>query len=88
MKKPVDQDSPPAMKSILLAIPPEQIALFKAVIESYDNLATLRTEDPRRHHLRLWFDPALEAEVDALLDSLAPAISIRRIEAGEEGVIA
>ncbi len=66
-----------AMKSIALAIAPEQIALFKAVIESYDNLATLRTEDPRRHHLRLWFDPAMEDEVMRLLESLAPAIVVK-----------
>jgi len=65
------------MKSITLAIAPEQIALFKAVIESYDNLATLRTEDPRRHHLRLWFDPAMEDEVMRLLESLAPAIVVK-----------
>ncbi len=72
------------MKSVTLAIAPAQIALFKAIIESYDNLATLRTEDPLRHHLRLWFDPALEGEVNRLLDSLAPEFSIVRIETTDE----
>jgi len=67
------------MKTLVIAVAPARIALFKAVIESYDNLATLRTEDPRRHHLKLWFDPALEDEVNRLLDSLAPEISIRRL---------
>ena len=67
------------MKTLVIAVEPAKIALFKAVIESYDNLATLRTEDPRRHHLKLWFDPALEDEVNRLLDSLAPEISIRRL---------
>ena len=79
-----DCKSGPAMKSIALAITPEQIALFKALLESYDNLATLRTEDPQRHHLRLWFDPALESEVNQLLESLAPAIAIRKIEKNRE----
>jgi hypothetical protein len=65
-----------SMKSIILAVPPAQIAMFKAVIESYDNLATLRTEDPQRHHLKLWFDPASEDEVHRLLESLAPAIVV------------
>jgi hypothetical protein len=65
-----------SMKSIVIAIPPAQIAMFKAVIESYDNLATLRTEDPQRHHLKLWFDPASEDEVRGLLESLAPAIVV------------
>ena len=40
---------------MLIAIPPEQIVLFKSIVESYDNIATLRTEDPTRHHLRIYF---------------------------------
>ena len=71
------------MKSIVLAVAPKDIAFFKAIIESYDNLATLRTEDPRRHHLKLWFDPTLEDEINRLLESLAPTISMRRTD--EEG---
>ena len=67
------------MKSLLIAAEPAKIALLKAIIESYDNLATLRTEDPRRHHLKLWFDPALEDDLNRILDSLAPEISIRRL---------
>jgi Domain of unknown function (DUF4911) len=66
-------------QSVLLAMPPAGIARFKAIIESYDNLATLRTEDPRHHYLRLYFDPASAAELDALLDSLSADFSIRRI---------
>ncbi len=66
------------LKSIVLAMPPEKIALFKAIIESYDNLATLRTEDPRRHHLRLYFSASLAGEVEALLESLASEFQIRR----------
>jgi hypothetical protein len=65
--------------SVLLAMPPAGIARFKAIIESYDNLATLRTEDPHHHYLRLYFDPASAAEVSALLDSLSAEFSIRRI---------
>jgi hypothetical protein len=68
-----------AFQSLLLAIPPAGIARFKAIIESYDNLATMRTEDPRHHYVRLYFDAAWAAEVDALLDSLSAAFSISRI---------
>jgi hypothetical protein len=70
-----------AFQSVLLAIPPAGIARFKAIIESYDNLATMRTEDPRHHYVRLSFDAASAAEVNALLDALSAAFSIRRIEA-------
>lgn len=68
-----------AMASMLIWIPPELIALFKAIIESYDNLATLRTEDPERHYLRLYFAPESAAEISALLDSLTARFTLRRL---------
>jgi hypothetical protein len=70
---------PQAMCTLVFELPPREIVHFKAVIESYDNLATLRTEDPRRHRLKLYFAPEMAAEVNALLDSLAGTFSIRRI---------
>jgi Domain of unknown function (DUF4911) len=78
MKQSADGSS---FRSVLLAIEPAVIARFKAIVESYDNLATLRTEDPRHHYLRLYFDGVSAAEVDALLDSLSADFSIRRIGA-------
>ena len=79
-KEILDERPPAAMSTIFLAMPPERIALFKAVIESYDNLATLRTEDPRRHHLKLYFAPESAEEITLLIDSLAPQLQIRRLQ--------
>jgi len=70
------------MSTITLAMAPERIALFKAIVESYDNLATLRTEDPRQHHLKLFFAPETSMEVDALLNSLQVDFAIRRLASG------
>lgn len=67
----------PRFRSLILEVAKPDIAFFKAIIESYDNLATLRTEDPQLGHLKLWFAPELEAHVDELLASLAPMMSIR-----------
>lgn len=76
----VDGSQPPAaMATILFAIPSVQIAHFKAIIESYDNLATLRTHDPRRHHLMLYFAPAMRDEIEALLSDLAAEFEIVRL---------
>jgi hypothetical protein len=69
----------PAIDSMLIAMPPEQIVLFKSIVESYDNLATLRTEDPQLHHLKLFFAVEMEDEVRALLDALGERFSIREI---------
>jgi hypothetical protein len=74
-------DSPPPhrMGIITLTMPPERIALFKAIIESYDNLATLRTVDPQHHYLRLFFAPEMADEVEALVESLASQFAIQRL---------
>jgi hypothetical protein len=69
----------PAIASMLIAIPPEQIVLFKSIVESYDNLATLRTEDPARHHLRIYFSADSREEVEAMMASLAAQFTIERI---------
>ena len=66
-----------AFDSIVIAIPPARIAEFKAIIESYDNLATLRTEDPCRHHLRLYFASSQKDTVSQLIESLRERCQIR-----------
>jgi len=67
---------------MLIAIPPEQIVLFKSIVESYDNLATLRTEDPVRHYLRIYFSADTRDEVEAMMASLASQFAIERIGEG------
>ena len=69
----------PAINSMLIAMPPEQIVLFKSIVESYDNLATLRTEDPVKHHLRIYFSADSRDEVEAMMTSLAQQFAIERI---------
>ncbi|MGH7782210.1 MAG: DUF4911 domain-containing protein [Candidatus Binataceae bacterium] len=69
----------PKLKSILIAIAPAQIALFKSIFESYDNLATLRTEDPVRHYLRIYFGEDQATDVEQLLESLMAKFELRRL---------
>jgi len=68
----------PALESMLIAMPPEQIVLFKSIVESYDNIATLRTEDPVRHHLRIYFSSDSRDEIEALIASLSAQFQIER----------
>jgi hypothetical protein len=69
----------PSFESIVVEIPPAKIVAFKSIVESYDNLLTLRTEDPRRHHLKLYFAPEQRDTVFALLESLHDSFAIRRL---------
>jgi hypothetical protein len=75
----MSEKSAPAIESMLIAMPPEQIVLFKSIVESYDNLATLRTEDPVRHRLRIYFSADSRDEVEALMASLASQFTIERL---------
>ena len=78
----MSRDKTPSIASMLIAIPPEQIVLFKSIVESYDNLATLRTEDPARHHLRIYFSADSREEVEAMMTSLSGQFAIERIGEG------
>jgi hypothetical protein len=71
---------PGNFESLLISIRASEIVTFKSIVESYDNLATMRTEDPRRHLVRIYFAPVARAEVEALLDSLAERFSIKRVD--------
>jgi len=75
----LSENKPPAIDSMLIAIPPEQIVLIKSIVESYDNIATLRTEDPTRHHLRIYFSADSRDEVEAMMTSLAAQFEIERL---------
>jgi hypothetical protein len=69
----------PKFNTITFEMPPAKIALFKAIVESYDNLATLRTENPDFHRLRLYCAAECLDEVVALLNELTTAFSITQI---------
>ncbi len=68
------------MVSIALEIPPAEIAFFKAIVESYDNLVTLRTEDPSTHRLRMWFAEESESDIMRLFESLSGQIEVRVLD--------
>jgi hypothetical protein len=76
----VSENKEQTIASMLIAIPPEQIVLFKSIVESYDNIATLRTEDPVRHHLRIYFSADSRDEVEAMMASLGAQFAIERLE--------
>ncbi len=67
------------ISTITFEMPPARIALFKAIVESYDNLVTLRTENPEFHRLRLYCAAESLDEVVKLLDDLTVEFSITRV---------
>ena len=71
----------PSLSTITFDMPPEKIALFKAIVESYDNLVTLRTENRQTHRLCIYFDADARDEVLGLFNQLIDPFAITRVEA-------
>ena len=65
--------------SLLVSVRREQIVVFKSIVESHDNLATLRTEDSHRNILRIYFAPELEDEVEAMLAGLPKELELTKL---------
>ncbi len=65
--------------SFLVSVRREQIVVFKSIVESHDNLATLRTEDAHRNILRIYFAPELEDDVEAMLAGLPEQLELTKL---------
>ncbi|GEM_PF-3112273 len=68
------------MSTCLLHVPAPSMVLLKGIVESYDNLATLRTEDPERELLRVYFSPQMEEDVRAVLSSLSGTLKLTFVD--------
>ena len=54
----------------------EDIAYFKFIIESYEGMAVVRTQDPREAIVELMIAPGWEKDVDEVLEGLQKEIPI------------
>ena len=63
-----------ACSEIILRINPERIYFVKFILEGYDGLAIMSTVDPKQGIIKICFPEEVRAEVDHLLEDLAPSI--------------
>jgi hypothetical protein len=62
--------------SLLIQIPPREIAYLNFVFESYEGVAAVRTVDPRNGIVELMVSPHYEEETKEILKSLAEEFPI------------
>lgn len=55
------------------------IALFKFILESYDNAAVMRTVDERNSIIELLVSPGFDCEVQAVIEELRQELAIEEI---------
>ncbi len=56
--------------SIFLRLRPEDIAYFKFIIESYEGMAVVRTQDPQEAVIEVMIAPGWEKDMDEVLEGL------------------
>jgi hypothetical protein len=57
----------------------EDIAYFKFIIESYEGMAVVRTQDPHEAVVELMVAPGWEEDVDRVLEGLRKEITIESL---------
>jgi hypothetical protein len=65
--------------SLLLQIPPEQIAFLSFILESYEGVAVARTVDPLQGLVELMVSPDCQEEIREILKDLARAFPITEV---------
>ena len=63
-------------RSIYLRLRRKDIAYFKFIIESYEGMAVVRTQDPHEAIVELMVAPGWEEDVDEVLEGLRKEIPI------------
>lgn len=65
--------------SLLLQIPPQEIAYLSFIIESYEGVAVVRTIDPHAGLVELMSPPGCREDLDAILADLAREFPIQEV---------
>ena len=70
--------------SLLIQIPPHEIAYLNFVFESYEGVAAVRTVDPQNGIVELMVPPHYQEETKEILKSLAEEFPIQELAANRE----
>ena len=65
--------------SLIIQIPPQEIAYLSFIIESYEGVAVVRTIDPRAGLVELMVSPHFQVEMDAILLDLAREFPVQNV---------
>lgn len=69
--------------SVVVKVPPREIAYFNFLLESYEGLASVSTIDPREGILELHVPPELLDDLGEFLKGLKGEMPLQKLEASE-----
>lgn len=72
---------PPVRESaaLYLRLPAEQTALFRFLLEAYENVAYFTVLDRKQALIKLVFSPHMRAQADAALADIARSVRLERL---------
>jgi hypothetical protein len=70
--------------SLILQIPPREIAYLTFILESYEGVAAIRTIDPREGIVELMVSPSYQEETREILKDLAEEFPIEEVVGKKE----
>jgi hypothetical protein len=76
-KTKIDKTPPMDTISLLLQIPPQEIAFLSFILESYEGVAIVRTVDPHQGLVELMVSPDYQEEIKEILKDLAQEFPIK-----------
>ena len=65
--------------SLIIQIPPQEIAYLSFVLESYEGIVIARTLDPKKGLVELMVSPHFQVEMDAILLDLAREFPVKNV---------
>ena len=71
--------------SLLIQIPPQEIAYLSFVLESYEGIVIARTLDPKKGLVELMISPHFQVEMDAILLDLTREFPIQNVSPAVTG---
>ncbi len=63
-------------RTLVIAIPPAEVLLLTSLMEACDNLAIVRTIDPAKGQLALWYHRGMEGHVEEQLQWLGARLPL------------
>jgi hypothetical protein len=65
--------------SLIIQVPPQEIAYFSFIMESYEGIAIVRTLDPQKGSVELMVSPHFQEELAAILADLSRQFPVQSI---------
>jgi hypothetical protein len=65
--------------SLIIQIPPQEIAFLSFVLESYEGIVIARTLDPKKGLVELMVSPHLQEELEAILTDLTRQFPVKNV---------